>query len=353
MIRSLVLKCLVPLLVIAALSVGCGGESESTPTPGQVALSAVPNEANASGQQLFTVDADGTGLARLTYTDGDVYPSWSPDGKQILFSRVRGAVVDDEIWIVGAAGENEHRLTFGSGADWSPDGEQVAFTRHVSDELDEVVVINGDGSDERSLVSNASFAAWSPDGDHILFERGDAFGGSVGVVDADGSGVQLLTSGSDDGCPSWSPDGEEIAYSGGPKRQLYVMKADGSGAHLVGATNNSEDTFVSACASWSPDGKQLLFTTFDKAQDSELIAVVKTDGTNQRILSPLPSEDDWVAHEQPVWSPDGRQILYLDANDGLDGQLWIMNADGSARHRFTTGPFTQPFGGPDWDQKRD
>ena len=344
---------MVPLLVLVALPVGCGGGSGSSLSPGRVAFTAVPNETDASGQQLFTVDADGTGLTRLTYTDGDVYPSWSSDGKQILFSRARGPVVDDEIWIVGAAGENEHRLTFGSGADWSPDGEQVAFTRHVSDELDEVAVINADGSDEHSLVPNASFAAWSPDGNHILFERGGFYGGSIGVVDADGSDLQLLTNSSNDGCPSWSPDSEEIAYSGGPKRQLYVMNADGSGAHLVGRTNNSEKAFVDACASWSPDGRQLLFTTFDEDQDSELIAVVNADGTDQRILSPRPPDDDWISHEEPVWSPDGRHILYLDADAGFDGQLWIMNADGSARRRFTAGPFTQPNGGPDWDQKRD
>ena len=53
----------------------------------------------------------------------EVWPAYSPDGKQIAFNR-RG----DGIFVVGATGESPRRLTsFGSNPAWSPDGKQVVF----------------------------------------------------------------------------------------------------------------------------------------------------------------------------------------------------------------------------------
>ena len=75
----------------------------------------------------------------------------------------------------------------------------------------------------------------------------------------------------------------------------------------------------------------------------EAIAVVDADGGNQRVLSPTPGPDEYVADGYPVWSPDGKQIAFANGDE-----IWVMNADGTERHRLVKGPFTEPDLGLDW-----
>lgn len=71
--------------------------------------------------ELFVINRDGTGLTRLTQNDWewDKYPSWSPDGQQIVFwsnreSRTR------QIWLMNADGSNLRNLSGNEFNDWEP-----------------------------------------------------------------------------------------------------------------------------------------------------------------------------------------------------------------------------------------
>ena len=73
----------------------------------------------------FLVDADGTGLRRLTANARpDRSPAWSPDGSQIAFVR------DDAVWILDVERGRERKVTKGvESVAWSPDGRWLALTR--------------------------------------------------------------------------------------------------------------------------------------------------------------------------------------------------------------------------------
>lgn len=73
----------------------------------------------------------------------------------------------------------------------------------------------------------------------------------------------------------------------------------------------------------SPTGKKLLFSSYwNRAPD---ISVMNTDGTAWRRLTNTPD-----AEYEPRWSPDGKRILYRKVlSTHNQGQIWIMNADGS------------------------
>jgi hypothetical protein len=83
--------------------------------------------------EIFVMNADGSGLARLTIngTD-DLYPAWSFDGSRIAFQAYRNNG-QAEIYVMNADGSGQTRLTnygdFDGMPAWSPDGSRIAFVR--------------------------------------------------------------------------------------------------------------------------------------------------------------------------------------------------------------------------------
>jgi hypothetical protein len=76
------------IVAVVLLLAGCGGEeSEPTRASDPVDLSLLKGRIafSAGTEDVYVVNADGTGLRRLTTTPGwDFDPSWSPDGRQIV-----------------------------------------------------------------------------------------------------------------------------------------------------------------------------------------------------------------------------------------------------------------------------
>jgi Tol biopolymer transport system component len=140
---------------------------------------------------ISIMNADGSRQHRLPHTDGGEYPSWSPDGKRIIFnSNLVGhhlmSIVDvDDSRVVDLSSVGE-----GWQVDWSPDGRSILFTSHRDhpDNYTDVYVMRPDGSAVRRLTHNRAYTpAWSPDGDHIVFSAPGLF-----IMDPDGSDVRAL-----------------------------------------------------------------------------------------------------------------------------------------------------------------
>jgi dipeptidyl aminopeptidase/acylaminoacyl peptidase len=209
--------------------------------------------------EIFEMNSDGTGLSQVTHDQAYAsFPSWSPDGTEIVFTSYRGdgyvpgcdgsTLCPGNLYAIGADGTGERQLTDDpadeSMPSWSPDGTTIAFRRARGGSGDGLFVMNADGSGvvehafpPRGLILDPE---WSPDGSRILFLFAgpqERFG--VWVQSADGSEYphHLIDTNADTtfGRPVWSPDGAEIAFAkvvdGEP--QLWVMRADGADPHLV------------------------------------------------------------------------------------------------------------------------
>ena len=102
------------------------------------------------------------------------------------------------------------------------------------------------------------------------------------------------------------------------------------------------DPGVETSGAFSHDGSRIAFVS---NRDGNLeVYVANADGSDpQRITTTEAAEGT------PVWTPDGRQIVYVARAPGERAQSWIMNADGSDPRQLTTGTTTnfQPAVSPD------
>jgi Tol biopolymer transport system component len=228
-------------------------------------------------------------FTRLTGEAGaDLYPSISPDGRNVAFVRSNGHDLD--IWVQRVGGRKALNLTPGADAD-------------------------------------DTMPAFSPDGGSIAF-RSKRDGGGIFVMGATGESVKRLTR---EGChPAWSPDGTRLAYtsecvenpaSRGGRSLLKILD-------LAGGEARALDVPDAVQPSWSPSGKRIAYWLVPAGSGQRDLATVGADGTGERFLT-RDAAMDW----NPVWSPDGRWI-YFSSDRGGTMSLWripVEEATGEPR----------------------
>ena len=257
---------LVAALVLGACSGGVDRpQPQDRPAPSTAAAAAPGPSGQArssrSGRIAFdnfddvwTIDADGTDLTRLTRSPGpDFDPSWSPDGTKIAFRSERSG--EPELWVMNADGTGQRRLTEGLSPAWSPDGSLIAFSGRAG-----LSVIRPDGTRRRVLphTDGGEYPSWSPDGSRIAFNSNLTGDHVMYIAQADGSKVVDLSRAGEGWQVDWSPDGRSILFTSHRDHpdnytDVYVMRPDGSAVHRL-----THD--VGQTSAWSPDGKHVVFS---------------------------------------------------------------------------------------------
>ena len=183
-------------------------EGEPAYSPDGTKLAFVREVAGTPRQNVIGIRDLATGKVTLLEptrtpltTGSHSQPSWSPDGRQIIFSLVStdpktGDAVDSRIFIVNADGTGLHDLGLATGtpwgdADWSPDGSRIVFSSWPIHDFNSASVnvysARPDGSDLKMLTDlscgGCGAPSWTPDGAHILFWGPTTFW----MMDADGA----------------------------------------------------------------------------------------------------------------------------------------------------------------------
>lgn len=153
----------------------------------------------------------------------------------------------------------------------------------------------------------------------------------VYVVDYDGANELRITNSRDLNLnPSWSQDARAIVYSafrrGGPPDLFLSFIYTGVLQDLTKsrfARNGGAYLPV-----FSPDGRQILFHATAEGASATDLFVMNSDGTNLRRLTTHPDSDT-----TPTWSPSGTQIAFTSDRTGKP-QIYVMNIDGSGLRRL-------------------
>jgi TolB protein len=281
-------------------------------------------EAIPSGKIVFSARRDGPGEIYLLTAEGetnitndpseDAEASISPDGNKVAFASDRDGIF--HIYVVNVDGSGLVKLTSEAAGDlsprWSPDGKQIAFSRTGS-----LFVMDADGTNVRQITkaepeasappckAGAFLGNWSPDGKRLTFYAASATRGlgQICTIALDGSDLEVVVSEPPAYHvePSWSPDGEWIAYryidkgaSAGPEddnHEIYIIKPDGTSR-----TNLTNNPATDLEPSWSPDGKWIVFSS-DRTGGFDLY-IMRPDGSDLKRLTTNPAKDS-----DPSWGP--------------------------------------------------
>jgi TolB protein len=212
---------------------------------------------------LWVMNPDGSGQQRITDDKiEDLFPSWSPDGSQIVWAR-GGRGPSAEIWVMNADGSGPTQLTFNQFPDlnpkWSPDGSKIVFRSQRQGNTD-IYVMNSDGTGEQRLTTDPGFdfvPDWSPDGTRIAFARDVEGVCAIYTMFADGTGEQKITADSfQAGVPRWNPDGSRIMFADSfcalTESDIFTVNPDGTG--LTQITDTPENEIGDG---WSPFGDRV------------------------------------------------------------------------------------------------
>jgi len=274
-------------------------------------------------------------------------PWLSPIGNgRIAFSRDAGPGTDEPgLFTVDLDGENEQRLdapesagirlvlSCGSGigpARWSHDGGWVTFDA-TSGGCDRAVhVARADGSEQRT-IGDGWGPVWRPDGRVVTYAENQAnlvCGRECGD-EVDAGPWEIMTADPAGGAPTpltrsepfftafgpaWSPDRQSIAFGGWSTPEsgeaafvsyLYIADAEGGDPRTI---------TIGQFPVWSPDGRWIVFSVPLPEGTTELHRI-RPDGSDETLLT---------VGENPVFSPDGARIAYT-----AEWGVMTIAADGS------------------------
>jgi Tol biopolymer transport system component len=365
-IGAVLVGLLAPLL---ALELAGGPTGAAAAPPGLVAYACGANHRLL----ICTMDAQGHDVQQLTAAHPDdpmVGPTWSPDGKRMVFvcdwSRqsanytipVRDLIdfgpvgyarnAGGQLCEANADGSDWAKVSTDSfsvaAPAWSPDGQTLAMTKIDDNLSDGIVLIASNGIGPATTVSSDAeddFPAWSPDGTRIAFTSGTTLG--IVVVNRDGSERHELTTPGNavDVGPSWSPDGQSIAFTryNNLKQETWVMDATGNHSRkLTSSPVFDPNIGVDFTPKWSPDGRKLLVTTValhNKATVAQL-SVVDVTGAKAMVVTPSTTRPHASGSFLGAWARDGSTIFFSSDRAGKGFDLYRVAVNGKNVARLTT-----------------
>jgi serine/threonine protein kinase len=250
------------------------------------------------------------------------------------------AVVVFAIWIVSRTRTTPQTLlvssqqpvaAFGGAyrqATLSPDGSFIAFVAADKQKpISQIWIKNLAQGDPIQITSPdvaASSPTWSPKNDQIVYVRQGQ--GLWSVSPLGGTPRQVVSFGAR---PRFSADGDRLVFERGGK-EIWIVGADGSNARRVEGVPESWYSSVGLSPALSPDGASVVYFLPELGPNGDLWIVPSAGGIPRRLTN------DATEGSSPIWTPDGRFIIYSSLRGG-SRTLWRVPLAGGAPETLTVG----------------
>lgn len=216
-----------------------------------------------------------------------------------------------------------------SGPRFSPDGKRIAFTDRDLTHFRSIHLVSPDGSAERELVkrNGGSSLAWTPDGRAIVYDEPESYRlfsvrSDLRRVDVATSKTRWITHGLRARDPAVSPDGRTVAFvrQRGDGSDLALVGLDGTGPRDL---TRSEAGTQWGSPDWSPSGDALVASRW---MTGGMLDIVRVDPRTGEVT---PLTRDRAKDVEPVWMPDGAEVLFRSDRDGVSNLYLVRVSDGA------------------------
>lgn len=297
-----------------------------------LAFSESEGDKNRAWMTLLSL-ADST-TRRLTSPSDQEYdsaPAFSPDGSTVAFVRGIVAGVVSDLYVAPTAGGRPKRLTFDNtwirGApSWTSDGREIVFSS-ARGGLDSLWRVSASGGTPRP-VAGVGVIAWSPSispkGNQLVYLRMSFKDNLFRLnlkddIHPQGPPALLRSEKGFNWRPQFSPDGKRFVFESNGLGYSELWACDSDGSHC-GSLTSLRGT--AGAARWSPDGRYIAFE-FRPEEHSE-VYLLEVGGGMPRLLPTLPGSDNGG----PNWSRDGKWIYFYSDRNGEPFQLWKVSLEG-------------------------
>ena len=214
-------------------------------------------ESNA--YEIYSYDLAEDSVDRLTNRIGVLTaPEFSPDGEMITFTRWAPNSDKYQIMTMERNGNNPNNIPRIEGWDptWSPDGKQILFASAKNGPV-QLFTVREDGKNLRQISNLPAIRGrsdWSVLGQIVTYS-GEAWHRELYIMNADGSeSHQLTPTGGNSQGPSFSPDGKWVAFTAYFDKyddihgcEIYIIRTDGTDLRRL-----TENNYCDYQPRWGP-----------------------------------------------------------------------------------------------------
>jgi Tol biopolymer transport system component/serine/threonine protein kinase len=266
----------------------------------------------------------------------DCEPTFSPDGSNVVFTRGSSGGNRRDIFLVPVTGGQPRQLTFGNSGlfpTWTQDGKEIVFASdrggltslwRISAEGGTPQVVAGVGPEafKPSIPRKGNLLAYQ----HRVFSNGIWRINLSGETHSKGSPLRVIFSRGMNMRPSVSPDGKKVAFESDRLgySDIWYCDIDGSNCTQLTSLHGTAGT-----ARWSPDGHYIVFEFQSRKQYQ--IYTVEVPGGRPRVVPTFPNGDNGA----PNWSRDGQWIYFYSTHENGQFQLWKVPFKGGSPVQVT------------------
>jgi len=328
-------------VTLTPLTTDPGYEGEPSFSPDSETIAYVSDR--TGNFEIFLKQISGGPDINLTRNDADdVQPAFSPDGKQIAFVSTRASssnllypgvdfsLLGGDIWVMPTLGGSARRVAeSGNFPSWSPDGKMIIYTRGTSWFQPKMRRVAAQGGEPQEIPIKFKageppqpfwlYPSYSADMRWIAFEAGD----NIFVVNSEGGEAKRIVKGRR---PVWSANAESLIYSNSESGKNFSLWQVPFSTNEGAASGAPEPITVGRGrdmqAAVSRDGKLIAFASQDLSFNIETLPFDAEAGQQKGAPQPATQGSNLIYFLS--FSPDGRSVVF-ESRRGASSHIWRVD----------------------------